>query len=554
MISFLYKMTKRPLLALTVNSFKKEKNMRKFLALILAALLALSVLAGCTSDGGNKPAETTEAGEIDQDAAAKAIADRKASGKMPTVTLCFGNFAGKPAGVDRIAAAMSKITEEKLGIKIELTVDSIGALRQQMNLDLASGNAPDLFNGLLAGYMPAINSGYLYDLEEDSLLQTYGQGILSAFREDGLNGCRVNGVLYGIPVKKDDAAGQFGISIPCEYLDTIGYDYASKYAKEGDELIYTDLDEIEGILTKLKEAYPDKTTFFMDTTSVVSQCLVIDGIGNDYFGALCDPINSLEVTNMFEDQQYIDLCKRMYHWNHDLGFFSMDAATTDVSTTVQVKSGSLCAYKTATKPGIKQQESNLCGMPVIIFQCGSDFKKSSTYGTMPWVMNHSTDDPVAAMQVLNELYTNPELMTLFCWGEEGVEWKESGDGHITFADGVDAQNSQYYNNTNWELPNQFIARVWEGDELTIWERMQSFNDNAPYSKAMGFTWENSDLANEYTALTNVYSEYQSQLELGFVDPEEKIPEMVERLKAAGLEKYMQAKKDAIEKWAAATGK
>ena len=38
------------------------------------------------------------------------------------------------------------------------------------------------------------------------------------------------------------------------------------------------------------------------------------------------------------------------------------------------------------------------------------------------------------------------------------------------------------------------------------------------------------------------------------EPEEKIPEMVERLKAAGLEKYMQAKKDAIEKWAAATGK
>jgi len=526
--------------------------MRKVLAMMLALILALSVLAGCTNGGGSdktQEAQGDNGGAEDSGSAVeKAIAGYK-SGNMPTVTLCFGNFAGKPAGVDRIGAAMSKITEEKLGIKVELTIDSIGALSQQMNLDLASGNAPDLFNGLLAGFMASVNSGYLYDLEENGLLDTYGAGIKECFKEIELNGCRVNGTLYGIPVKKDDAAGQFGISIPAEYLDTIGYDYASKYKNEGDEIIYTDLDEIEGILTKLKEAYPDKTTFFMDATSVMSQCLVIDNIGNDYFGALCDPVNSLEVTNPFEDQQYYDLCKRMYHWNHDLGFFSMDAATTDVATTVQVKSGSLCAYKTATKPGIKQQESNLCGMPVIIFQCGPDFKKASTYGTMPWVMNHATEDPIAAMLVLNELYTNPDLMTLFCWGEEGKEWKETGDGHITFADGVDAQNSEYYNNTNWELPNQFIARIWEGDELTLWERMQSFNDNADTSKAMGFTWDNSDVSNEYSALTNVYEEYRKQLELGFVDPEVVIPEMVERMKAAGLEKYMQAKADALKTWA-----
>ena len=120
--------------------------------------------------------------------------------------------------------------------------------------------------------------------------------------------------------------------------------------------------------------------------------------------------------------------------------------------------------------------------------------------------------------------------------------------HITFADGVNAQNSEYYNNTNWELPNQFIAKIWEGDELNLWDRMQKFNDEADTSLAMGFVYDNSELANEYTALTNVYNEYQAQLELGFVDPDVVIPEMMERLKAAGLEKYIQAKADAIKEW------
>jgi putative aldouronate transport system substrate-binding protein len=154
------------------------------------------------------------------------------------------------------------------------------------------------------------------------------------------------------------------------------------------------------------------------------------------------------------------------------------------------------------------------------------------------------------MQVLNELYTNADLMTLYCWGEEGKEWVETGDGHITFPEGINAQNSEYFNNTNWELPNQFIARVWEGDDLTIWEQMQKFNDEAQASCAMGFTYSNADYATEYTALSNIYSQYQASLELGFVDPDVAIPEMLEKMKKAGLDEYIQAKQDAIDAWAA----
>ena len=45
--------------------------MRKVLALILAAILALSVLAGCTSSGGgtDKTTAADDGGEVAQDAA-----------------------------------------------------------------------------------------------------------------------------------------------------------------------------------------------------------------------------------------------------------------------------------------------------------------------------------------------------------------------------------------------------------------------------------------------------------------------------------------------------
>ena len=72
--------------------------MRKVLAMMLALILALSVLAGCTNGGGSdktQEAQGDNGGAEDSGSAVeKAIAGYK-SGNMPTVTLCFGNFAGR---------------------------------------------------------------------------------------------------------------------------------------------------------------------------------------------------------------------------------------------------------------------------------------------------------------------------------------------------------------------------------------------------------------------------------------------------------------------------
>ncbi len=547
---------------------------RKLMALLLSGVMTAGLLTGCgsgsdtaedagSSEAAEESADSTESeaedsadGEAADSAAAsgaaeEAIQARKDSGETPTVVIGYMNFAGSPAGVERVSEKLSEITEEKLGVKVELMVMDSASYSQNMNLMLASGEQVDLFNAVSVGFMPCVNKGYTLDLEEDDLLATYGQGILNTFEQSEIDGCRVSGTLYGIPVKKDDAAGKFGISIPQAYLDEIGFDYASLYENEGDEIIYTDFATIDDIFAKLHEAHPEKTTFYMDVNSVVSQCLAID-IPSDNFGVLLNPTESLQIEDLFSSDQYKELCSKMYEWNQ-AGYISPDAITETNATTVQVKSGSLMAYKTATKPGIKQQESNLCGEPVVIFQLGVDFKGSNAYNTMPWCINQNTDDPVAAMQVLDLLYTDPEASTIICWGEEGVEWKETEDGHITFMDGIDAQNSEYYNNVNWQMPNQFLARIWEGDSLDLWERMQNYNDTALASKAMGFTFDNSDVSAEYTALTNVYSEYRDQLELGFLDPETGLPEMVERLKAAGLDDYIAAKQEQLNEWAEANG-
>ncbi len=530
--------------------------MKKFLAVLLSLMVMVS-LVGCksgtdksgTGDTGNGTSATvTEGAALDPEA--QAIAERKESGKYPTVVMAFMNWAGAPAGMERIQGLISKYTEEKLGVSVQLEIIDYASYQQGMTLMLSSGEQVDIFNAIAVGYTPSINKGYVLDMEENDLINTYGKGILDTMSPDYVNACRVGGKLYGLPQQRDMAIGQGGYAIGAEYLDGIGYDYKSMY-KEGDEIIYTDTNTISDIFAKLHEKYPNLYVFGPQEASL-TQHNPYDVLGGDNYGVLLDPANSLKVEDLWSSDMFKNFCDTMYQWNK-AGYISKDALTDDTAPTAQVKAGTLMAYATATKPGIRAQETGLCGRDMVVFQTGIDFLKSSAVATMPWCINSGTEDPVAAMQVLNAFYTDPVLSNLLCWGEEGKEYVKTDDGHITFADGVDAQKSEYFNNVNWLMPNQFIAEIWTGNDLDIWDRMDKFNNDAVKSKALGFSFDNSSVATEYTALTNVYNEYGKPLLFGFTDPATGISEMVQKLKSSGLDKYMEAKQAALDEWASVNG-
>ena len=179
---------------------------------------------------------------------------------------------------------------------------------------------------------------------------------------------------------------------------------------------------------------------------------------------------------------------------------------------------------------------------------------SSAVSAFPWCMNQATEDPIAAMQVLNALYTDPVVANLACWGQEGVEYVVNSDTSIKWPDGINADNSEYYPNVLWLRPNQYAAHVWEGDPVDVGEQTAAFNDECPVkSKALGFTWDNSEYVAEYTALQNAYEEFGPQVVYGFTDPETGLKQLNDALYAAGLEEYMNAKQAALTEWAEANG-
>jgi putative aldouronate transport system substrate-binding protein len=519
-------------------------------AIFLLTALLFTLITGCSGNIGRDNPSTADGNPSSSSSgntSAGEPAGRKESGSYTKVVMAFMNSTGSPAGLKDVETELGKNTGKSLGLDVGLLILDLATYHQQLMLMLSSNEQVDIYNSIGIGYTSAINNGYCYDLEKDNLISKYGQEIIDAMEKKYIDACRVGGVLYGLPNQRDMAIGLECIVIPAKYLDGICYDYASMYKNPDDEEIFTDINTIDDIFAKLHQKYPDKTVY-VPLTATLTQTSDFDQLGGDNFGVLLNKGRDLTVVDLFSSDTYRNLCDRMYRWNK-AGYISRDAMTNSASQDVQIKAGTAISFATAGKPGIRTQMTGLCGQKMIVFQMGENFLRSSGPASLAWCMNSKTKAPVAAMKFFSACYTDPAISNLLCWGIEGKEYKVTSDGHIDFADGVDANNSPYYNNVNWEMPNQFIAHVFTGDDLDIWDRMIKFNSEAITSRALGFSFVNSSLATEFTALTNIYTQYQKQLEFGFTDPGTGIPEMVNKMKKAGLGKYIAEKQAQLTKWA-----
>jgi putative aldouronate transport system substrate-binding protein len=412
---------------------------------------------------------------------------------------------------------------------------------------LSSGEHVDIFNTLGVGYPNAISKGYA--LELDDLLNDYGQGILATIDPDYVKACKVGGVVYGVPQMRDIASGKGRYVVPTRYLDEIGYDWQSK-ATDG-ETIECTIDDVDALFAQLKEKHPEMSMLWPNRTTALANSILFDAVGNDNFGVLMDYENSLEVSNLFETEEFLNTCKMFYKWNK-AGYLPKDILTDTTTPQENIKAGTAISTLANWKPGAKLEQENQIGESIVYFKVLGDFTASGAVTTMNWCLNANTDDEVAAMQVLDMLYTDPKAATLLAYGEEGVDYVVGDDGFVTYPDGVTGSTVEY-SSLLWLNPNQNITGVWKGNPADVYEATDAFNKTAPKSKALGFSFDNSSVMAEYTALTNVFDEYIYQVLFGFVDPETGIAEMNAKLYDAGLEKYMQAKQEALNQWAEENG-
>lgn len=495
---------------------------RKIRILTLCLVLLAGLLAACgsNSDSGNKSGGGSEGGQ----------------GKPVELVFAFPNTGTTMTDINLVQEEISKITQEKINATVKLMAIDWAAWNQQINLILAGNEQLDvLVTSAFMNYSGMVSKGQLIPL--DDLLDQYGQGIKEAMDPVFYEGTKINGKIYGISSFRELGA-DYGFIARKDLLDKYQIDLSQVKSFE----------ELEPIFQIIKENEPNIIPLVQRDTNntIVNDILAanVDSLG-DGMGVLMLDDNNTTVVNLYETPQYrkaVELARKWYQ----AGYIQSDAATSQETYAALIKAGKGFGYLANMKPGFEAQEANLVGYEMEAVRLTPPRAVSSGPVAFMISIPSNAKYPEKAMEFINLLYTDADIMNLLTLGIEGKHYVKTEDGHVRLPDGV--ENSGYVFN-QWLIGNNSLTYLWEGMDLNQWENIKEFNQNMVLSPALGFLFDAEKVKTEVAAVNNVISEYKAALESGSVDPSV-LDKFVDDLKKAGIDTIIAEKQRQLDEFLA----
>ena len=498
--------------------------MKKFTALALSAGLVLSMAAcgNSAGSGGNQSAGG------DNNAASE-----NTSNEETTKLVLYMASAGNMEDAPKVEEKVNEYIKPLINAEVSLNYINMGSYSEQIGLMVRSGEQIDMLFSFESDTRNYIRQDAVLPL--DDLLDKYGSGIVEQIGADNLEAARVNGSIYSLPTLKDMAISRMFVYNK-EMADEAGVDFSN--VKE--------ISDLTDIFAKVKEKYPDCSMFGGAGGNTVNfESWDWDNL-SDSMGVLMDYGSTLDVVDLFETDEYKELCEMMHEW-YDAGYIEKDFATSSETWSSRMQAGTAFGGITSYKPGalqsVESQVGKECGYVVLT----DAFSYTSSIVNTNWMIPASTVNADKAMEFLNLMYTDSTVANLLINGIEGVHYEENEDGTISY---IDKDNCKYQQYLGWAYGNQFITKVWSGNDLDVYDQTREFNTEAVKSKALGFSFDNSNVVNELTACNNVATKYRTSLECGEVDPDEVLPKFIEELKSAGIDKIVAEKQAQLDSWSA----
>lgn len=516
----------------------------RFLSILLVLVMVVSMMTAC---GGSKDSSNTSTDSSSTDTTTEGTKseDTAASSDSEEVyTVVMGYIGDTETDEAKIEAEINKIIEPELKANIDLRPYSWGGYQQELQLTLSGDEKLDIVPIIVWNAAGYVSNGQVIDLTD--LIQQYGTNIKSVMDEDFINCPKIGDFTYGVTSMREQITWE-GAIMRADILEEMGYTVKDNICTD-----ITNMDQLGEAYSKIHEKYPDMTMLASAASSTpLFRWEVFDAL-TDGFGVLMDYGQSTEVVDLYETDEFKTFANTMYDWNQK-GYLSKDAATTSETTINQVKAGTAFSYFTPLKAGAVEQDELSTSYDLAIAPLfGNSYITSYSVNFFTWGIARNSTNPEKAFQVLDYIYGSPEVMNLLNWGIEGTHYKviDAANNVISYADGVTADTTGYNLNLGWELPNQEIAYVWDGETSAKWEKQREYIASSTRSKALGFSYDSTSVSNQLTALNNAKNQWYDAIGSGSVDPEEAIPQFVQALKDAGLQDVIKAKQEQLDAWLA----
>lgn len=509
----------------------------RFLALLVTVVMVVSMLSACGGSSSKDNNDTADNGSTDSGSSTS-------SNSEEPYTVVMGYIGDSQAEETKIEDAINAIIEPELNAKIDLRAFSWGSYQQELQLILSGDEKLDIIPNVITNVAGYVSNGQLIDLT--NLIEQYGTNIKSVLDKDFINCPKIGDFTYGVTTMRENITWE-GVMMRADILQELGYTVEDNVCTD-----ITNLDQLAELYAKVKAAYPDMTMLASVANGTpLFRWEIFDAL-TDGFGVLMDYGQSTKVVNLYETEEFKEFANTLYDWNQ-LGYLSQDAATTTETTVNQVKAGTAFSYFNPLKAGaVEQDELNtgydLATAPLM----GDAYITSYAIDFLTLGIARNSQNPEKAFQVLDYIYGSADVMNLINWGIEGTHYKviDEANDVITYADGVTADTTGYLLNQGWQLPNQEISHVWEGESSSKWDLQREYIASAKRSLALGFSYDSTVVSNQLTAINNVKNQYYDAIGTGSINPADIIDEFNQALYDAGLQDVIDAKQTQLDAWLA----
>lgn len=509
---------------------------KKLLAMLLGVTLTFGMLTGCGETSNDDKSGDKSSTMVSNSASSESKQEEKQEEKPADpaeIRLVMFGSAGERNTEFWDKEFYDRVLEE-LNIKVEIDYLPWGS-EDQIGTMLASGEKFAWYCATTRGAFGGWGQDGFFATIDEELIEEVAPAYIEARRDHGFEASKYNGDIVVLPVGSIAYSGHLdNFVIRNDILKTVGWDVA-------DIKTYDDLVEA---VKAVKAEYPNMEILYnMDHIGKGLECMYTED-GEIFQNGSLTPVvafnlaepDSDEVISWFESEYFGDLCKILEDW-YEMGFTEKDVLIDYTIYESAWQSGN-CLMGAGAIDRIYKHDglNNYSGDDEDIQYLTLDngplvIEKDYDWG---WSISAADQENVENyLRFFNWMYENEENYRFCLYGVEDKDYTITETGKIEKTT-KDAFFTTWMHGTfKYEAPSAV-----DYDEAEINEYM-SLDSKAILSKKTGFVFDSSAVEVESAAIYAIVTEKVKPIAYGFGDYEKDFPAILEELKEAGLDKYIE---------------
>ena len=523
------------------------KNLKKIAALLLALALVASLFAACGGDSGSS-APSSSTGGSSQDApesseSAPESSDAASGDDGEIHPMRIVQPGTLPDEYEQgIAAVNEKLKAD--GVNIEVSVQRIpwDSYAEKLNLMLTTGEEFELLHVMQDVKNLSAIAGMDAILPLDDLLGNYPD-LVANFTENEWLGAVYNGNHYAVPCSWHSFDNTMAyMTVRTDTMKKVGYN----------EFPADSVDDVLDLMKKSQDSMLEETgikaynwyhqnqdtAHWLHRTYDTYPFYVENSLG------LIIARQDGTIDSFYESEEFKQDCE-VYQKMFQQGLINPDILNMDSQVKYdQANLGAFLPSKTFD-PSVAKTIMDKTDLTEVtadwVKMCPDKPDVIYTFVQNLNAISATAEDPESGLKFLNWLYASQENHDLFHFGQEGVYFKDEGEGMLSRSDDMKNDNgdARFWLDT-WMtgyMPYMRYDAAVTTDEYLDYMNYRS--ENYVVSPVAGFLFDSSNVTTELTNLQTEIIASIYPIKVGMVSYEDNIDTAIEKLKAAGLDKYLE---------------